>query len=267
MEKERYKDQFPKIKQPELIQEETEETTLSSHINNGLESVSEGFNYLLHGEKEEASPPKPPKRIHALEIQQHHILLVLMILCFFIIYWALKDYLNPIKNAHINLPTTTETPAVTQPPISTSGSPVTWAVEVPTAVNVADLPPKLIDQMAALYPGISPTTYRWFRTPKGWSTYYDAQKAKVKFSTEGYWLETEERDFPLKDIPEYLQARIRMAYTSYTLIKCERETSSSGKYYELTLKKNRPDNINEEFVVYLSEKAYNYANLYEGAEY
>lgn len=225
--------------------------------------ISKGLNYILHGENNEETSHK--RGFHALQIEQHHILLVLICICCFVIYWGFKGDFNLFKKAEKELlkePTT----VVAQPPVS-QNDPLTWKVETSTPVNSQQIPTKLVQQMAALYPEVTPSTFRWFRTPKGWNAFYDAEKAKVKFSTEGYWLETEEKNFPLKDIPEYLLARVKMAYTSYTLVSCERETISSGHYYELTLRKNRPDNVNEEFVVYLDEKANNYANLYEGSEY
>lgn len=227
----------------------------------------QSVDYLLHGEPErhERSKTKKTQSFHALQIEQHHILLVLACILVFTIYWGFKEQLSPFKQLD-KFSLKNEQPTVEQPPV-TRDSPASWSVEVPTPVNVANMPSKLTHQISLLYPEAKSTSFRWYRTPKGWSAYYDVEKAKIKFSTEGYWLETEERDFPIKDIPEYLQARVKMAYTSYTLVKAERETISSGKYYELTLKKNRPDNINEEFTVYLNEKANNFANLYEGNDY
>jgi hypothetical protein len=261
MKKEIKKNAFPQIPDNDIFKDTSRNDSFLSSLVNLPQSLANGVNYLLHGKKEDAHQ-ETERTIHPLEVKQHHILLVMLCILGMTMFGIFKDSIFPSKNIEV----VKEKTLVVQPPRSSS-SPLTWEVEIPTAVNVSDLPPKLITQMSALYPEVEPNSYRWFRTPKGWSAYYDDKKAKVKFSTEGYWLETEERNFPINQIPEYLLARIKMAYTDYTLISCELETLPSGKYYELTLKRNRPDKVNEEFNVYLSEKANNYANLYEGDGY
>jgi hypothetical protein len=261
MKKEIKKSAFPEIPDNDIFKDTSHKDSLLNSLVSLPQSLANGVNYLLHGKKEGINKEND-RIIHPLEVKQHHILLVMLCILGLTLFEIFSDSIFPVKKVEA----VKEKAVVAQPPRSSS-NPLTWEVEVPTAVNVSDLPPKLITQISALYPGVEPNSYRWFRTPKGWCAYYDDKKAKVKFSTEGYWLETEERNFPIDQIPEYLLARIKMAYTSYTLISCELETLPSGKYYELTLKRNRPDKVNEEFNVYLSEKADNYANLYEGEGY
>jgi Putative beta-lactamase-inhibitor-like, PepSY-like len=235
----------------------SKEEALSNRLNDGLQSVSNGVDYLLHGDSEE----EKPKIFHPLQVEQHHLLLVLFCIIAILLLYVYKSNTKPDEKS-----THEESISVVQPPTSPD-DPATWSVAAATPVNVKNIPTKLIVQMNSLYPDVNPASFRWLRTPKGWNAFYDIEKAKVKFSLEGYWLETEEKDFPIEKIPEYLNKRIKMSYPDYTLTRCERETISSGNYYELMLKRNRPDNINEEFEVYLSEKASNYANLYEGDDY
>lgn len=242
------------------FKEKSRQEKRSQLFDDGLQTISNGIGYLLHGESEEKEKPKS-KLYYPLNIEQHHLLLIMVCILAVVLYFALrKETPTEVKNKErVDM-------EVEQPQMSID-DPSTWTVTEPIPVNVNNLPKKLITQINILYPDAKPTSFRWFRTVKGWNALDDVDKAKVKFSLEGYWLETEERDFPIEKIPEYLKARLKMSYPDYTLVSCERETISSGHYYELVLKRNRPDKINEEFVVYLNEKASNYANLYEGSSY
>jgi hypothetical protein len=255
------KEQFDSEKKEKDFKMEPSYNNLSTKLNEGLQTASNAVDYLLHGSNEEDEEREKKKVFHSLAIEQHHILLVMFCLLAFVIFWAYKNSIPDIPKQIIQVEKSVEQPAVS------SDNPSTWIVTQPIQVNPSNVPSKLLKQVNILYPDINSNDFRWFRTQKGWNVFYDVQKAKMKFTIEGYWLETEEREFPIEKIPEYLLARIKMSYSDYTLLSCEREIITSGNYYELTLKRNRPDNINEEFTVYLNEKANNYANLYEGSSY
>lgn len=59
---------------------------------------------------------------------------------------------------------------------------------------------------------------------------------EVEFSESGDWLETEEENLHVEEVPEAVLADLSKRFPKGKIIKCERETTPTGNFYEIDLR-------------------------------
>ncbi len=114
MKKEIKKNAFPQIPDNDIFKDNSRKNSLLGSLINLPQSLANGVNYLLHGKKEYVHQ-ETDRIIHPLEVQQHHILLVMFCILGLTTFWIFKDSIFPSKNVEV----VKEKIVVVQPPRST----------------------------------------------------------------------------------------------------------------------------------------------------
>ncbi len=95
MKKEIKKNAFPQIPDNDIFKDTSRKDSILSSLVNLPQSLANGVNYLLHGKKEDVHQ-ETDRIIHPLEVQQHHILLVMLCILGITILLFLK-----IQSSHL----------------------------------------------------------------------------------------------------------------------------------------------------------------------
>ena len=59
---------------------------------------------------------------------------------------------------------------------------------------------------------------------------------EVEFGENGQWFETEEENLPVQEVPQAVLAELSKRFPKGEIIKCERETTPYGIFYEIDLR-------------------------------